>query len=240
MGFDHRSPARRAAVAAILCLAVVACARGPLRDPAPGGASDPRPAAGAPAAAPVAGAPDATPAADRTSHPDARAYVVDPVHTRIAIAVDHAGFSKAIGTVSGTTGTLHVVPGGWDGARVEVRIPVADLDFGDPAWNRAVAARGLLDTGSHPVAHFRSLHVEPVDAVRARIHGALTLRGVTRPVVLEAVRNAERRHPLPPFRRTIGFSATSTLSREAFGSTAWSSVIGDDVEVRIELEATAL
>ena len=44
-------------------------------------------------------------------HPDAVPYAIDPVHTRIAIAVDHAGFSKAIGTGSGTTGTLSLLPG---------------------------------------------------------------------------------------------------------------------------------
>lgn len=171
-------------------------------------------------------------------HPDALAYALDPVHTRIAIAVDHAGFSKAIGTVSGTTGTLHLVPGSWEGARVEASIPLSRLDFGDGDWNRAVAGGGLLDSGRHPVANFRSLRVEALDAGRARIHGELELRGTTRAVVLDAVRNAEKRHPLPPFRHTVGFSATATLSRAEFGSTAWASMIGDAVEVRIEVEAT--
>lgn len=170
-------------------------------------------------------------------HPDAVAYALDPVHTRIAIAVDHAGFSKAIGTVSGTTGTLHLVPGSWEGARVEAAVPLSRLDFGDGDWNRAVAGGGLLDSGRHPVATFRSLRVEALDAGHARIHGELELRGTTRAVVLDAVRNAEKRHPLPPFRHTVGFSATATLSRADFGSTAWASMIGDAVEVRIEVEA---
>ncbi len=170
-------------------------------------------------------------------HPDALAHALDPVHTRIAIAVDHAGFSKALGTLSGTTGTLHLVPGTWDGARVEARIPLARLDFGDAAWNRAVAGGGLLDSARHPEAVFRSRRVEPVDAGRARIHGELELRGTTREIVLDAVRNAEKRHPLPPFRHTVGFSATATLSRADFGSTAWGSMIGDAVEVRLEVEA---
>ena len=49
--------------------------------------------------------------------------------------------------------------------------------------------------------------------------------------------NQLKRHPLPPFHRTAGFSATATLSRKAFGIDAWPSVIGDDVELRIEAEA---
>lgn len=177
-------------------------------------------------------------AAVPAAHPDAIAHALDPVHTRVAIAVDHAGFSKAIGTVSGSTGTLRLVPGSWEGAQAMVEIPLSRLDFGDEAWNRAVAAGGLLDSERHPVASFRSTRVEALDAGRARIHGELTLRGTTRDVVLDAVRNAERRHPLPPFRNTVGFSATTTLARSDFGSTAWGSMIGDAVEVRIEVEAT--
>jgi len=208
----HRRSLRTTALLA-LCALAAACSQAPLR---------------------VAPPPDASAAAP---HPDATAYALDPVHTRIAIAVDHAGFSKAIGTVSGSTGIVHLVPGSWAGASVVVDIPLSRLDFGDDAWNRAVAAGGLLDSGRHPTAHFRSIRVEPVDAARARIHGELTLRGVTNAIVLDAVRNAERRHPLPPFRHTVGFSATATLSRSEFGSTAWGSMIGDAVEVRIEVEA---
>ena len=40
-----------------------------------------------------------------------------------------------------------------------------------------------------------------------------------------------------PFRRTAGFSATATLSRSDYGIDAWASMIGDNVEVRIEAEA---
>ena len=85
---------------------------------------------------------------------------------------------------------------------------------------------------SHPVSG------EPLDAQRAIVHGLLALRGVSREVALEVRLNGARRHPLPPFRRTVGFSATATLSRADFGITAWRSMIGDTVELRIEAEAT--
>jgi polyisoprenoid-binding protein YceI len=42
---------------------------------------------------------------------------------------------------------------------------------------------------------------------------------------------------MPPFRRTAGFSATTSLSRAAFGADAWGSLIGDQVTLRIEAEA---
>lgn len=51
------------------------------------------------------------------------AYELDPVHTRVMIAVEHAGFSKAIGTVSGSSGHLQFDPEDWNTARLEVSVP---------------------------------------------------------------------------------------------------------------------
>ncbi len=164
----------------------------------------------------------------------------DPVHTRIAFAVDHAGFSRSLGTFSGVTGTLVFDPEQPAQAQVQVEVPVDGLDFGDERWNRAALAGNLLDAATHPVARFRSTRVEPLDDGRTIVHGVLELRGVSREIRLDATINAVRRHPLPPFRRTAGFSATATLSRADFGISAWRSLIGDAVELRIEAEATRM
>lgn len=164
-------------------------------------------------------------------------FELDPVHTRVVFAVSHAGFSQALGAVSGSTGTLEFDPQDWSGARLEARVPLQRLDLGDAEWNRAALARNLLDAQRWPEAHFVSTRVEALEAGRFIVHGLLTLRGVTREVPLQVTFNQLKRHPLPPMRRTAGFSATATLSRSAFGIDAWPSVIGDEVELRIEAEA---
>ena len=164
-------------------------------------------------------------------------YALDPVHTRGLFAVEHAGFSKALGTVSGSSGTLVFDPDDWAAATLEVTVPLRRADLGDAKWNEATLARNLLDAERFPDAHFVSTKVEASDATHAKVTGNLTLHGVTRPVTLDVTLNALKRHPLPPFRRTAGFSATATLSRAAFGVDAWKSMIGDTVELRIEAEA---
>ena len=164
-------------------------------------------------------------------------YELDPVHTRVLVAVEHAGFSKALGTVSGSTGHLEFDPDDWSTARLEVSVPLQRIDFGDSKWNQAVMAGNLLDTDTHPLARFVSTRVEPIDLQHATVYGTLTLHGVSRDVQLDVALNALKRHPLPPFRRTAGFSATAVLSRAEFGITAWKSVIGDRIELRLEVEA---
>ena len=180
-----------------------------------------------------AGTPQATDASRRLER-----YELDPVHTRVMFAISHAGYSQAIGTVSGSTGSLEFDPDDLAGARLQASVPLTRLELGDAKWNRAALARNLLDGEEHPLATFLSDRVEPVDERHATVFGTLTLHGVSRPVALDVVVNKIRRYPLPPFRRTAGFSATTTISRKDFGITAWPTVIGDSVELRIEAEAT--
>jgi len=175
--------------------------------------------------------------ASRAAAAQAARYALDPVHTRVVFELSHAGYSQAIGTIGGSTGTLVFDPADWGSARVDARIPVARLDLGDTGWNRAALRSGLLDATRFPEARFVSTRVEPVDATHARVAGMLTLRGVTREVVLDVAFNQLKRYPLPPFRRTIGFSATATLSRADFGIEDWPTLIGDTVRLRIEAEA---
>jgi len=164
-------------------------------------------------------------------------YRLDPVHTRVLFAVSHAGFSHAMGTVSGSTGMLMFDPQDWSSAKLSVSVPMTRLDLGDEKWNHAASARNLLDVAEHPVATFVSTRIEPKDPQHASVCGTLALRGVEHEVCLAVTFNQLKRHPMPPFRRTAGFSATTTLSRKAFGMDAWPTVIGDEVELRIEAEA---
>ena len=173
-------------------------------------------------------------AAARAAEPEV--YAVDPVHTRVMVAVGHAGFSKALGTVSGSTGSVWFDPEDLAATRWDITVPLTRLDFGDAKWNAAVQAASLLDAQRHPHARFVSTSVTAIDAQHARACGDLTVRGVTAPLCLDVTINAVKRHPLPPFRRTAGFSACGTLSRKAYGLGAWPNVIGDSVELRIEAE----
>ena len=164
-------------------------------------------------------------------------YRLDSVHTRVLFAISHAGYSHALGTVSGSTGTLVFDPDDWSNAKVSVRVPLARLDLGDAGWNRAAGGHGLLDVERYPVATFVSSRIEPKDPTHAAVCGTLTLHGVGQEVCLQVTFNQLKRLTLPPFHRIAGFSATTTLSRKAFGIDAWPTVIGDEVELRIEAEA---
>lgn len=167
----------------------------------------------------------------------ALAYRLDPVHTRVLMSVEHAGFSNALGTVSGSSGWLWFDADDWSSARLHVQVPLQRLDFGDEAWNKATLAPNLLDAQRHPEAVFIADQAVPIGAQQARVCGQLQLRGQRGPVCLDVRFNQLRRHPLPPFRQTIGFSARGQLSRSDFGIRAWPGLIGDVISLQIEVEA---
>ncbi len=164
-------------------------------------------------------------------------WTLDPVHTRVMFAVSHAGFSQALGTISGSQGTFQFDPADWSSTQLDATVPLAGLELGDEAWNRATLASRLLDAQSHPEVHFISSSAEETQPGQGRVCGELSLRGVTRPLCMDVTVNAIKRHPMPPFRRTAGFSATARLSRSDYGIDAWPSMIGDEVTLRIEAEA---
>ena len=162
-------------------------------------------------------------------------YTIDPVHTRVAFRVMHAGLSPSIGTLSGPTGRIVFDEDDIAASRVEVEIPLARLDMGDADWNRKVL-RDFLDAEAHPLARFRSTAVRQVSNTLWQVDGELELAGVRAPVTLLTIINAHKRHPLT-LRKTLGLQASADISRRAFGIDAWPSLVGNTVHLDIAVEA---
>ena len=163
-------------------------------------------------------------------------YLLDPVHTRLAFQVSHAGFSHPVGTFSRIEGELQFDETNWSAAKLKVRIPMTTLDLGDANWREKILDRTFFDAKKFPEAVFESTQVETTGSNTAKVTGNLTLHGVTRPVILSVTFNALRRHPLT-FKKTAGFSATGTLRRSDFGMDSWKNLVGDDISLIIEAEA---
>ncbi len=177
----------------------------------------------------------------------AGAYTIDPAHTSILFRVDHLGFSKYTARFKKATAQLQFDPNDLAASSVTVTVDARSLetDYPDPAtlnFNAELLGEGWLDAGKHPEITFRSISVEPTGARTVRINGELTLRGVTKPMVLNAKFNGGYAgHPMDPNAR-IGFSATGELKRSDFGITygipapGTKMGVSDAVEVIVETE----
>lgn len=192
--------------------------------------------------APVAAAP-----AEGPVDVPAGAYTIDPAHTSILFRVDHLGFSNYTARFKKATAQLQFDPNNVAASSITVVVDAKSLetDFPDPAkldFNAELLGEGWLNGVKYPEITFRSTSVEPTGARTMRINGELTLRGVTRPMVLEARFNGGYRgHPMDPNAR-IGFSAKGVLKRSEFGITygipapGTTMGVSDEVNVIVETE----
>jgi len=169
------------------------------------------------------------------AHAAPETWRFDPLHSRIGFAADHQGFARALGHLRIKDGWFRFDPEDWSTASVDVTVDLASLDLGDASWNRAVLAGAWLDANRPPVARYASRRVEARGATHGVIHGELTLRGVTRPVTVEFTLNriAHDRYALA---RKAGFSARAVLRRSEFGMDRFAEAVGEEVELRIEIE----
>lgn len=163
-------------------------------------------------------------------------YRYDTVHSQILFSIDHNGYSRPFGRLHIARGWLRFDPADWSTAATELDIDLAGVDMGDADWNAAVRKPALLDADKQRYAHFVSRSVEHRDDSHGVLHGDLTLRGITRPVELAFTLN---RHATTIYglHEVIGFSATTTLDRTAFGMTAFANSIGHNASLWLELEA---
>lgn len=177
----------------------------------------------------------------------AGAYRLDKSHASLIFRVDHLGFSNYTARFTRFDAELTFDPEAPEAAHVSATVDTSSLetDFPNPEvidFNAMLQDETWLDTETHPQMTYHSTRIEMTGEKTARIHGDLTLRGVTRPVVLTATFNGGYAgHPMDPQAR-IGFSATGSLQRSEFGMTygipepGSSMGVSDRVEIIIEAE----
>lgn len=166
-------------------------------------------------------------------------YSVDPDHTLVRFEVDHFGITPYTGVFGDVTGTLTLNPATPDTASLDITIPVAKVTTASPGLTshllRAGKDGGLPDFfGPAPQpARFVSTSVSTT-AQGATITGNLTLNGVTRPVTLHArLYGAGTMPERMGGKENIGFRATATIRRSAFGISYGVPMVSDDVMLDI-------
>jgi polyisoprenoid-binding protein YceI len=163
-------------------------------------------------------------------------YTFDTTHSRVTFYVNHFGFSNSVGEFKLGDGTFTFDTDDWSKSKVDVKIPVATLELGDVKWNTHVLGPEFLESAKYPDISFVSRKVEKLDASHGKVYGELTIKGVTKPVVLDLTVNKVGEHPM---RKTqaAGFTATTTVHRSEFGVVTYVPAVADDVVIRIEVES---
>jgi polyisoprenoid-binding protein YceI len=164
-------------------------------------------------------------------------YKFDPVHTQVVFYANHMGFSNSSGRFHVADGSFQFDEKDWPKAQVNATININSLDMGDATWKEHLLGERFLDGAKHPTMTFKSTKVESLGNNQLKVHGDLTLHGVTKPVTLDTRVNKVAPHPMLK-RPAAGFTATTRIKRSDFGMTNMIPMVGDEIDIRIEVEGS--
>ncbi len=159
-------------------------------------------------------------------------YQVEPSHSQIVFAYDHMGFTNNLGVIAEPTGTLTLDKANPAASKVTVTVPMTNIHTGIAKLDQEFQSAGFFDTAKFPTATFVSTGVKPDGATSAEIIGNLTIKGITKPVTLDAQFYGAGANPMNK-KENVGFVATGSIKRSDFGMGMAVPVVGDAVELKI-------
>lgn len=163
-------------------------------------------------------------------------FTLDPVHTQVYFLASHLGFSHSLGKFAKFSGGFTFDGDDWSASTVDATVDIGSLYMGDAGWEKKLLSDSFFDAKRFPTARFVSSKlVRDGTSDRGRLEGDLTLHGVTRPVAFDVTFNRMGVHTFS-FKYVAGFSAHATIKRSEFGMRTQLPAVGDDVEIRLEIE----
>ena len=166
-------------------------------------------------------------------------YELDPAHTTVAFLVEHAGYAKTLGQFARASGGYTFDDASGTLSSLRVVVATDSVDTHHEARDRHLRSADFLDTAKHKEMTFAASAARRTGGNTFAVTGELTLLGRTRPLTLEATVNKSEPYPFGDRADVMGVSARATLKRSDFGMTygVADDLVGDDVEIIIELEA---
>jgi polyisoprenoid-binding protein YceI len=176
---------------------------------------------------------------DGVTLPAAGDWQLDPSHTTVEFVGRHLMVSKVRGRFPEVEGVIHVADDPADSS-VEVTIQTASVDSRDANRDAHLRSEDLFHVEQYPTITFRSTKVEG-EGSEWKVTGDLTIKDVTRPVVLDVELTGVVSDPWGG--RRAGFSAHTDVNREDWGITwnlaleAGGVVVSKKIRIELEIEA---
>ena len=181
----------------------------------------------------IAQMPSSVPGALDPTRVKAGTYTVDSAHTQVMWRVNHLGFNDYFGLFGNATGSLTIDPAKPEAASVEIQIPIASTATNSADLTAHLMKPEFFDAAKFAAATFKSTSVA-VTGTEAKISGNLTIKGVTKPVVLDAAFSGAGAGPMNK-KDTIGFHATTKIRRSDFGISYGIPFVPDEVPLEISV-----
>lgn len=169
------------------------------------------------------------------------AWNIDTSHSEVSFAVRHMMISTVRGQFKKFSGTINIDETNPANSSVEVAIDVASIDTRDEKRDGHLASPEFFDAATFPNITFKSTSIEVTGENAGKIHGDLTIKGVTHTVALDT--NFVGKAKSPWGTTSAGFNASTKINRADYGL-SWNValetggiLVGEEVTITIELEA---
>lgn len=167
-------------------------------------------------------------------------WKIDPAHSEVNFSVRHMMVSNVRGRFEKFSGTVDFNENDPAQSTVEVQIEAASINTREPQRDAHLRSPDFLNAEVFPHLAYKSTRVELLDSQHARVYGDLTIRDVTREVVLEVEYAGQAKSPWGT--TSAGFSASTRLNRKDW-NLVWNValetggvLVGETVNITIELE----
>jgi polyisoprenoid-binding protein YceI len=173
----------------------------------------------------------------------AQTWQIDKAHSDIIFTVRHMVITKVRGRFLRWDGTLALDEQDLSKSHIDVSIEAASISTNDEKRDGHLKSADFLDVAKFPKLTFKSTKVAPAGGDKLKVTGDLTIRDVTKSVTLEVEKLGKAKDPWG--NNKIAFNGKVVIQREEFGA-KWNQaleaggvLVGKDVEVDLELQATA-
>ena len=165
---------------------------------------------------------------------------LDTSHSSVEFAVKHMVISSTKGRFTDYDVDADVDLTNLANSKATVRINAASIDTRDEKRDGHLRSPDFFNAEQYPAITFKSTKVERLDETTGKLYGDLTIRDVTRPVVLDLEYSGQSKSPWGTI--SAGFSAQTKINRKDFGlnwnvaleTGGW--LVGEEVKIAIELE----
>jgi polyisoprenoid-binding protein YceI len=167
-------------------------------------------------------------------------WQIDGSHTNVGFTVRHMMVSNVRGKFDKVSGTVEFDPANAAAASADIAIDVGSITTQDAQRDGHLKSADFFEAEKFPQITFKSSKVQVIDKDSAKLHGDLSIRGVSKPVVLDVEFNGVGKNP---WGNTVaGFSAKGKINRKDFGLNwnvaleAGGILVGEEIKLEIEAE----
>lgn len=163
-------------------------------------------------------------------------YKIDAVHSQIGFKIRHL-VAKSSGRFTKFDGTIKVDTKDISKSSVEVTIDAASINTDNEGRDKHLRSADFFEVEKYPVITFKSTAVKEIEKGKLQVTGDFTLHGVTKSITFP-ITNAGTRAGMKPGSVVAGFiDGALKINRNDFGIKTYPGVLGDDVEISLDIEA---